>query len=85
MLDVRLLGGLAVTHDGEIVVAPRGRCAALLAWLALNPGMQHRGRVAARLWPDVLDESARRQPAHRAPGSARGARSAGGDATGRDA
>ena len=60
MLDVRLLGGLAVTHDGEIVVAPRGRCAALLAWLALNPGMQHRGRVAARLWPDVLDESARR-------------------------
>ena len=42
------------------VAAPRGRCAALLAWLALHPGMQPRGRVAARLWPDVMDESARR-------------------------
>ena len=60
MLVVRLLGGLTVTDDDVTVAAPRGRCAALLAWLALHPGMQPRGRVAARLWPDVMDESARR-------------------------
>ncbi len=60
MLVVRLLGGLAVADDEVTVAAPRGRCAALLAWLALHPGMQPRGRVAARLWPDVMDESARR-------------------------
>ena len=60
MLVVRLLGGLAVADEEVTVAAPRGRCAALLAWLALHPGMQPRGRVAARLWPDVMDESARR-------------------------
>ena len=60
MLVVRLLGGLAVTDDDVTLAAPRGRCAGLLAWLALHPGMQPRGRVAARLWPDVMDESARR-------------------------
>jgi DNA-binding SARP family transcriptional activator len=60
MLVVRLLGGLTITEDGTTVAAPRGRCASLLAWLALHPGMQPRGRVAARLWPDVMDESARR-------------------------
>ena len=31
----------------------------MLAYLALNPGPQSRGRLAARFWPDVLDESAR--------------------------
>lgn len=31
----------------------------MLAFLALNPGPQPRARVAARFWPDVLDESAR--------------------------
>lgn len=60
MLVVRLLGGLTVTDDDVTLGAPRGRCAGLLAWLALHPGMQPRGRVAARLWPDVIDESARR-------------------------
>lgn len=60
MLVVRLLGGLTVTDDDVTLAAPRGRCAGLLAWLALHPGMQPRGRVAARLWPDVMDESARR-------------------------
>ena len=60
MLVVRLLGGLTVTDDDVTLAVPRGRCAALLAWLALHPGMQPRARVAARLWPDVMDESARR-------------------------
>ena len=31
----------------------------LLAWLALYPGAHPRGELAARFWPDVLDESAR--------------------------
>ena len=60
MLKVRLLGGLALELDGRAVPAPGGRCGSLLAWLALHGGMQPRARVAARLWPDVLDESARR-------------------------
>src|SRR5688500_20243397 len=60
MLNLRLLGGLALEVDGRTMPAPGGRCASLLAWLALNPGLQPRSRVAARLWPDVMDESARR-------------------------
>ena len=60
MLKLRLLGGLALEVDGEAAPAPGGRCGSLLAWLALHDGMQPRARVAARLWPDVLDESARR-------------------------
>lgn len=31
----------------------------MLAYLALNPGAQARAQLAARFWPDVLDESAR--------------------------
>lgn len=60
MLSLRLLGGLGLEVDGRTLPAPAGRCGTLLAWLALHPGMQPRARVAARLWPDVLDESARR-------------------------
>src|SRR5687768_12176305 len=60
MLTVRLLGGIALELDGETLPPPGGRCGSLLAWPALHPGMQPRAMVAARLWPDVLDESARR-------------------------
>jgi predicted ATPase/DNA-binding SARP family transcriptional activator len=60
MLRVRLFGGLALDVDGSPIRPPAGRLASLLAWLALHPGMQPRSRVAARLWPEVLDESARR-------------------------
>jgi DNA-binding SARP family transcriptional activator len=60
MLRVRVLGGLELEVDGERLPAPAGRPArALLAWLALHPGTHQRGRVAAALWPDVLDASAR--------------------------
>ena len=60
MLEVRLAGGLAVrSHGGDIAPPPSKRARALLAYLALNPGPQPRGRLAARFWPDVLDESAR--------------------------
>ena len=60
MLRVRLLGGLALEHDGKPLAAPPGRRArALVAWLAANPGLHPRSEVAGRFWPDVLEESAR--------------------------
>ena len=51
---------MTVEIDGEPLPAPAGRRAwSLLAWLALHPGPQARGELAARFWPDVLDTSAR--------------------------
>ena len=46
--------------DGAELAPPTSkRARAVLAFLALNPGAHPRGRLAARFWPDVLDESAR--------------------------
>jgi DNA-binding SARP family transcriptional activator len=60
MLRVRLIGGIALELDGRELEPPRSRRGrALLAWLALHPGEHARSSVAARFWPDVLDESAR--------------------------
>ena len=60
MLRVRLLGGLGVDSKVAGVDAPTGRPARLvLGWLAAHPGEHARSEVAARLWPDVLDSSAR--------------------------
>src|SRR5581483_4987133 len=60
MLTVRLFGGVEADVDGEPVEAPaRRRAWHLLAWLALHPGLHQRGELAARFWPDVLDQSAR--------------------------
>ena len=60
MLRLRLLGELNIEVDGEPVEPPTSRRArAVLAWLALEPGLHSRSRLAARFWPDVLDESAR--------------------------
>ncbi len=60
MLRVKVLGELELEVDGTPVAPPASRRArALLAHLALNPGPQSRGALAARFWPDVLDESAR--------------------------
>src|SRR3954468_4096046 len=59
MLRLRLFGDLAVEVDGSTLPPPESaRARALLAWLALNPGMPPRGRVAALFWPDVLDSRA---------------------------
>ena len=60
MLRVRVLGPLELELEGHAVPAPTGRPArSLLAWLALHPGTHPRAAVAAALWPDVLDTSAR--------------------------
>ena len=60
MLRVRVVGGLALTADGEALQPPAGRPPrALLGWLATHPGRHARGRLAAELWPDFRDESAR--------------------------
>jgi DNA-binding SARP family transcriptional activator/tetratricopeptide (TPR) repeat protein len=49
-----------VRADGaELPLPASKRARAVLAFLALHPGPQARGRLAARFWPDVLDESAR--------------------------
>lgn len=60
MLEIQLAGGLALRVDGaELALPTSKRARAVLAYLALNPGPQPRSRLAARFWPDVLDESAR--------------------------
>src|SRR6478736_1538173 len=60
MLEVRLGGGLELRADGAELARPASkRARAVLAYLALNPGPESRSRLAARFWPDVLDESAR--------------------------
>jgi DNA-binding SARP family transcriptional activator len=60
MLRVRVFGGLALESDGTPLAPPQSRRAReLLGWLALHPGRHARAVVAARLWPDVLDASAR--------------------------
>ena len=60
MLEVRLAGELGAAHRRRELAPPTSkRARAVLAYLALNPGPQPRGRLAARFWPDVLDESAR--------------------------
>jgi DNA-binding SARP family transcriptional activator/tetratricopeptide (TPR) repeat protein len=60
VLEVRLLGELGAEFDGAAITLPTSRRACLLlAWLALRPGPHSRPRLAALLWPDVLDASAR--------------------------
>src|SRR4051812_44186192 len=60
VLRVDLAGGLRVERDGAELAPPASRRArAILAYLALNPGPHARGQLAAAVWPDVLDESAR--------------------------
>lgn len=60
MFRVDLGGGLRLEAGGVDVPPPASRRArGVLAYLALNPGPHARGQLAARFWPDVLDESAR--------------------------
>jgi DNA-binding SARP family transcriptional activator len=60
MLRISLLGVLRLEVDGVEVTAPSSRRARLLlAMLALERRYHSRETIAAWLWPDVLDASAR--------------------------
>ena len=60
MLHVRLLGDLELELDGVAIDPPVSRRArSLLGLLALDRRLHPRPLLAARFWPDVLDESAR--------------------------
>src|SRR4051794_29987809 len=60
MLRVWLCGRVAVELDGRALELPTSeRARALIGWLALHPGAHPRSRVAAQLWPDVPEASAR--------------------------
>ncbi len=60
MLRVKLLGELTLEVDGRHLELPASRRArSLLGLLALERRTHPRGQLAARFWPDVLDESAR--------------------------
>jgi DNA-binding SARP family transcriptional activator len=60
MMRVRLLGEMTLEVDGRRLELPASRRArALLGVLALERRTHPRGQLAARFWPDVLDESAR--------------------------
>src|SRR3954468_18840590 len=60
MLRLRVLGELALDVDRIPVDQPAsGPARALLGWLALERRAHARSELAARFWPDVLDESAR--------------------------
>ena len=60
MLRLWLCGRFAGEFDGEQLAMPASdRVRALIGWLALHPGSHSRAYLAARLWPDVPDASAR--------------------------
>ena len=60
MLRLRLLGELTLEVDGVRLELPASRRArSLLGLLSLERRTHPRGQLAGRLWPDVLDESAR--------------------------
>jgi DNA-binding SARP family transcriptional activator/tetratricopeptide (TPR) repeat protein len=60
VLRLWLCGRLAGDRDGEPLAMPAAdRARALIGWLALNPGQHPRAVVAARLWPEVPEDSAR--------------------------
>ncbi len=60
MLRVNLLGEMTLELDGRQLELPASRRArSLLGLLALERRTHLRSQLAARFWPDVLDESAR--------------------------
>jgi class 3 adenylate cyclase len=60
MLGVRVLGELTIDVDGREIEPPTSRRArSLLGLLAVDRRPHSRSQLAARFWPDVLDESAR--------------------------
>jgi len=61
VLEIRVLGGLAVEVDGRPVQLPAdARARELLGWLVAAPGLHARSALAGRLRPDVREDSARK-------------------------
>lgn len=60
-LDIRLLGGLQVQADGEVLeLARSGRARSLFAFLVLHADVAHeRRRLAFGFWPDSSESQAR--------------------------
>jgi ketosteroid isomerase-like protein len=54
-----VLGELGLEADGPLDRIGSRRARSLLGWLTVHPGLHPRARVAAVLWPNVLDASAR--------------------------
>ncbi len=80
MLEIRVLGELSARADGAPVeLPPSARARALLAWLAVHPGLHPRSVLAGRLRPDALEESARKS-LRQAAWALRGALGPGADA-----
>ncbi len=80
MLEIRVLGGLEARADGAPVeLPPAARVRALLAWLAVHPGLHPRSALAGTLRPDALEESARKS-LRQAAWALRGALGPGADA-----
>jgi len=60
VVTVRLLGELSAQAGGRPLPPPaHSQGPALLAWLALHPGEHDRGPLAALLWPELAQSSAR--------------------------
>jgi len=61
LLSLRLLGGFALADtDGNRITLRRKKARAILAYLALRPGLPHsRERIAGLLWGDMRDARAR--------------------------
>jgi DNA-binding SARP family transcriptional activator len=61
MLQIRLLGQFDVRAQGKRIVIPTRAGQSLLAFLVLNPGLEHRReRLAGMFWPDLPEDNARR-------------------------
>lgn len=59
VLEVRLLGQFALSLGGKALDLNSRPAQALLAYLLLSPGQHRRERLAALLWPDADEDSAR--------------------------
>ncbi len=80
MLEIKVLGGLEARADGvSLELPPSARVRALLAWLAVHPGLHARSPLAGTLRPDALEESARKS-LRQAAWALRGALGPGADA-----
>ena len=61
MLEIHLFGRFEILLDGQALEIPSRPAQALLAYLALHPGIAHRReRLAGLLWPKSDERKARR-------------------------